>query len=349
MSRRALLGCFGAVLISGGAAAQSPRVPFAPQLQLTWASSLAGEPDYETVLTVLQADSGEAVIQVAWNRGTERKWRSVERPLSTRERRLARSFYFYSSTSDPRQFRGTTQSMLSGAVLKQLKETGRSDVVLLLPSISAVPFRGTLERIGNAAEAFPVLLDGKRVTLPGIRSRGRLRGDREVDFEVLAFDNPEAPWVLDATSKQLDNAGGGRRLLVRIGTAGRGQAMAATLDERCSVSVHDIFFATGSDALDSTSAPALGAIAGTLSAHPDWRITILGHTDSIGSEADNLDLSRRRAQRVRLTLEREYGIAAGRLQSDGRGEKEPLDDNGTATGRARNRRVDLVRACKPGR
>ncbi len=341
-------GWWVGLLLCGGASAQSPKLPFAPHLQLTWASSLAGEPDYETVITVLKADSGEAVLQVAWNRGAERKWRTVERRLSSRERRLARSFYFYSSTSDPREFRGTTQSMLSGAVLRQIKETGRADVVLLVPSLSNVPFRGAMARLGSAPEAFPVLLDGRPVTLPGIRARGRLQGDRPLDFEVLALDNPEAPWVLEATSKQIESRGEGRRRLVRIGTAAREETMASALTERCTVSVHDIFFATGSDALDSTSAPALGAVARTLAAHPDWRLTIVGHTDSIGGEAANLDLSRRRAERVRTTLEQQYRITPGRLRSEGRGERQPVDDNGSAPGRARNRRVDLVRDCKAG-
>ncbi|HEX9892557.1 MAG TPA: OmpA family protein [Gemmatimonadales bacterium] len=347
MRYHSLLLLPAAGLLPGTARAQSPQVPFAPALQLTWASSLSGEPDYETVITVKQVDSGEARLTIAWNRGARREWQSVERRVSSRERRLARSFYFYSSTSNPREYRGTTQSLLSGAVLNQLKSAGRADVVLLVPSLSNLPFRGTLQRAGTGAEPFPVLLNGKRVMLPGIRARGQFKGDRLLDFDVLVWDNPEAPWVLEATSKQVEEDRGGRRLLVRIGTDARGQEVASTLDERCTVSIHDIYFATGSDALDSTSAPALGAIARTLESHPDWRITIVGHTDSIGADAANLDLSRRRAERVRTTLVGEYGIAADRLKSDGRGEKQPLDDNGTISGRARNRRVDLVRACKP--
>jgi len=327
--------------------AQAPRPPFAPDLQLTWASSISGEPDYETVITVLRVDSAEATVRVSWNRGAERKWQSTERRVSSRERRLARSFYFYSSTSNPREFRGTNQSLLSGTILGELKKSGRSDVVLLLPELSSIPFRGTLQRVGAGTEPFQVLMDGKPVTLQGIRARGQFQGDRLVEFEVLVLDDPEAPWVLDATSRQVEKDRGGRRLLVRIATNSREREVSSALDKRCTTSVHDIYFATGSDALDSTSAPALTAIAHALDSHRDWRVTIVGHTDSIGGDAANLDLSRRRADRVRATLVGEYGIAGERLTADGRGEKEPLDDNGTATGRSRNRRVDLVRACKP--
>jgi outer membrane protein OmpA-like peptidoglycan-associated protein len=329
-------------------AAQGPRVPFARNLQLTWASSLGGEPDFETVITVLQVDSGEARLRVSWNRGAERRWQAVEGKLSSRERRLARSLYFYASSSDPREFRGSTQSMVSAAIHGELSRTGKANVVLLMPGVSNVPYRGTLQRVGTGTEPFPVLLDGRPVTVRGLRARGTLTGDRTTEFEVLMLDDPEVAWVLEATSSGGEKLKGGRRLLVRIATQAGEAAVASTLEKDCVVSVHDIDFASGSAALDSTSAPALSGIAATLGQHGDWRITIVGHTDSIGTAAANLDLSRRRAERVRSTLAGQYGIAADRLKAEGRGETAPIDDNGTLFGRARNRRVDLVRPC-PGK
>lgn len=80
--------------------------------------------------------------------------------------------------------------------------------------------------------------------------------------------------------------------------------------------------------------------------HPDWRVKIIGHTDSIGTAAANLDLARRRAERVRQTLISGHGVASARLRAEGKGETQPIDDNGTLTGRARNRRVELTRACR---
>lgn len=327
--------------VPGPACAQAVKVPFTRDLQLTWASTLAGEPDYEHVVTVVQVDNGEARLRVSWNRGLERKWQSVERRVSSRERRLARSLYFYSSARDFREFRGTNQSLASSAILGELKRTGRSDIVLLMPNVSTAPFRGTIERVGSGTEAFPVLLNGRPVKLPGLRARGMM-GVQRVDFEVLVLDDPEAPWILEAFSKRT----GGSRQLVRIATDAREPDVASALEKRCITSVHDIYFATGSDALDSTSTPAFEAIARTLERHPDWRITIVGHTDSIGTAASNLDLARRRAEKVRAILVGQHRIATGRLRAEGRGETEPLDDNGTIPGRSRNRRVDLVRACR---
>lgn len=346
--RAVALGLLGPVLAGTGLGAQPPSVPFARGLQLAWASSLAGEPDYETVLTVLQVDSGEARIRVSWNRGAERRWRSAERPVSDRERRLARSIYFYGSEKDARQFRGTNQSMASAAILRELKQAGRSNVILLEPSVSPVPFRGVLERVPGGTEPFQVLIDGRPVTLPGLRARGTLTGEHATEFELLLLDDPETPWVLEATARRVGQAEGGRRLLVRIATDHREAAVSTALAEGCSATTHDIFFATESDLLDSTSVPALAAIARILAGHTDWQVTIVGHTDSVGTAASNLDLSRRRAARVRTALIEDHRVAANRLKADGKGETVPIADNATLAGRARNRRVDLVRACPKG-
>jgi outer membrane protein OmpA-like peptidoglycan-associated protein len=333
------------VLAPAGLGAQNVRLPaVAPGLQLTWASSLRGEPDYETVITITGVDSAETRYRIAWNRGLEHKWRAMDRRVSNRVRRTARALTLDVRLTDPPDDRGSPQSVVSGAVLRDLKGTGRSDLVLLIPSHSPQPFRGAIQRVGSGTESFPVLLDGRRATVPGIRGRGDLRGDGPLDFEVLLLDDPDSPWVLEAISK----VSGGRRQLVRIGTTARERDVAQALETNCTATVHDIYFASGSDVLDSTSTPSLDVIARTLTRHADWRVTIVGHTDSIGAAPANLELSRRRAERVRTTLVSQYDIAAGRLRAEGKGETQPLDDNGTLPGRSRNRRVDLVRACGPG-
>lgn len=337
-----------ACLLPARAAAQEARVPFEAGLQLTWAIVMPGEPDYEAVLTVLTADTLEAGIRWSWNRGAERVWKEAERRLSTRERRRARSAYFYAAEGDKNEYRGSTPAMISAVVLEELKTTGRAEVVWLYPQLSVRPFRGTLERVGSEIEAFPVLLDGKPVTLPGIRARAVLTGEFDATKEVLFLDDPEAAWELDAAAEtEAEGVRTGHLRLVRIGTGAREPQVAGALEEECRTSVHDIYFATGSDVLDTTSSPALKAIAAALLSHPEWSVTIIGHTDSEGSEELNLDLSRRRARRVLETLVADYGIEAERLRSEGRGETEPVADNRTPEGRAMNRRVDLERPCGP--
>ena len=80
-----------------------------------------------------------------------------------------------------------------------------------------------------------------------------------------------------------------------------------------------------------------------LKRHPDWKLKVEGHTDSISADDYNLKLSMRRATAVKDALVTRYGIAAARLTPDGLGETKPRATNDTLAGRARNRRVELVR------
>ena len=80
-----------------------------------------------------------------------------------------------------------------------------------------------------------------------------------------------------------------------------------------------------------------------LKTHPDWKLQVDGHTDGVGNDAANLDLSKRRSAAVKAALVGRYGIADGRLSTAGHGESSPQATNDTAEGRARNRRVELSR------
>lgn len=109
------------------------------------------------------------------------------------------------------------------------------------------------------------------------------------------------------------------------------------------VDVYGIYFDFASDSLRPESEPVLREIATVLDAHPDWKLTITGHTDSIGGAASNLELSRRRSARVRRALVEQFHVADARLATSGSGAGQPKDVNTTVEGRARNRRVELVR------
>jgi len=86
---------------------------------------------------------------------------------------------------------------------------------------------------------------------------------------------------------------------------------------------------------------ALDRIAAVLAPVSATDIEIFGHTDSIASELHNLQLSIRRAENVAEYL-RIRGISLARLRADGKGESEPIADNGTEDGRAKNRRVEIL-------
>jgi len=109
------------------------------------------------------------------------------------------------------------------------------------------------------------------------------------------------------------------------------------------VDVYDIFFSFNSDRLRPESEPTLREIAALLRTRADWSLSIEGHTDGIASDTFNLELSRRRAASVKAALVSRHGVSAARLASAGFGESRPRDSNDTLDGRARNRRVELVR------
>jgi outer membrane protein OmpA-like peptidoglycan-associated protein len=87
----------------------------------------------------------------------------------------------------------------------------------------------------------------------------------------------------------------------------------------------------------------LKEIAGVLTENADLKVQIVGHTDSDGDAAANLDLSRRRAASVKAALTGEFKIDAARMDTDGKGETEPTDKNDTAAGKANNRRVEFIK------
>ena len=100
-------------------------------------------------------------------------------------------------------------------------------------------------------------------------------------------------------------------------------------------------FASGQASLTATAAASVEALGIYLAAVPGGVVQVLGHTDSQGEEAANQALSERRAQQVRATL-----VAAGldrdRVTAQGLGESQPVADNASAGGRARNRRVEII-------
>jgi outer membrane protein OmpA-like peptidoglycan-associated protein len=91
------------------------------------------------------------------------------------------------------------------------------------------------------------------------------------------------------------------------------------------------------------SRPVLKEIAETMAKYPDLRILIEGHTDNTGTAAGNLTLSDARAAAVKAALVADFAIAADRLTTKGMGDTAPAAPNTTATGRAQNRRVEIVK------
>jgi outer membrane protein OmpA-like peptidoglycan-associated protein len=124
-------------------------------------------------------------------------------------------------------------------------------------------------------------------------------------------------------------------------TAGTGVEVERTADNRLKLDIpSDISFATGSAAIKPDFRPILGRFASSLNNNPVTEVTIVGHTDSSGSDAINNPLSLNRAASTRAYLVRQ-GVSANRISIDGRGSREPIAANDTAENRAKNRRVEI--------
>ena len=99
-------------------------------------------------------------------------------------------------------------------------------------------------------------------------------------------------------------------------------------------------FETGINVILPGAEPVLQAAAATLNLYPDVQIEVAGHTDSVGNEETNRELSQQRAEVVRQLLI-DFGVDENRLTAVGYGESQPIQDNVTSVGRAANRRVEL--------
>lgn len=132
-----------------------------------------------------------------------------------------------------------------------------------------------------------------------------------------------------------------RKQQMEQATQGTGVDVTRTPDNQLKLNVpSDISFPVNSAAVQPSLRPVLDSFANSLKDDPNTQVRIVGHTDSSGSDAVNNPLSLERAQSVRDYLA-DRGIAPSRVTATGRGAREPIADNGTATGRAQNRRVEI--------
>jgi OmpA-OmpF porin, OOP family len=104
-----------------------------------------------------------------------------------------------------------------------------------------------------------------------------------------------------------------------------------------------ILFDVNSDKIKSESYGTLKEIAGVLKDNPTIKVKIVGHTDSDGDDKANLELSKKRATAVKAALIKEFSISEDNLETDGKGESEPVDKNTTSEGKANNRRVEFIK------
>ena len=216
---------------------------------------------------------------------------------------------------------------LSGA--KSFEDLGKQ--------LDASKASGTLTRVEATAVPFPVLINGQRTMLPAIHARGTF-DDLHADFYFL--DDPDNPIALKWTTGSQT----GNLQVVQITYAAmKPPQIEDALKESGRAEVHGIYFDFGSATIKPESEPALKEIGDAIAKNPSWTLSVEGHTDNIGGDATNMELSRRRADAVKQALTTQYHVSPAKLTTAGFGATRPKESNDTPEGRARNRRVELVK------
>jgi outer membrane protein OmpA-like peptidoglycan-associated protein len=258
-----------------------------------------------------------------------------------------RDAYFYrteASEAVPRVVSPTTMFSLSQRSFQELKSTGntRHRYIQIYNGWrrKAQPLEedtdGTLHSGPSDREPYKIIVNDRQVELPtivGVTNRGT---PNQTTAKVL--DDARFPLVLD-----YDRPGTGFRIRFARISYPTGSELEKQLAVEKHVDVYGIYFDFASDRLRPESTPVLSEIAGVLANNAGWTLTINGHTDNIGGDASNLELSRRRSESVRRALVEQYHINAARLITAGFGASQPKESNATADGRGKNRRVELVR------
>ena len=276
----------------------------------------------------------------------------------------------------PETLPGSTAVGVSRKVLTALKTKGEAELrvpeggiagalgsllggLLSSPEVdSATMKQGTLKRVGAKPVPFRVILNDDPVELMAIHARGQL-GEDPAEFWILDDgDNPLAlKWEVADTRLQVirlsypegapsttKEAGPATSATAAVNAAaGTARRIEEDLAKDGRSIIYGIYFDFASDRIKEESEPVLSEIAQVLRTNPTWNLNVEGHTDNIGSDADNLELSRRRSAAVKQALTTRYKIDLNRLQTSGHGESRPKDRNDTMDGRARNRRVELVK------
>jgi outer membrane protein OmpA-like peptidoglycan-associated protein len=312
--------------------------------------------DYEMVVAIRNVDPNGFLSSVrieARNENGESLDLTIQRRVAAADLASSRLQIMGFHTDDPTAIEGTTSLGPSLGVMRDLVATGRSQY-------STRNFRGLatndgeLVRATDTPVAFPILLNGERVEIPAVRATGELRYGRNFrEWEFLLLDHPTHPvtlrFAVGNENAALDAAPPvAVRQVVRINfplDEAEDEALEESLSRECRVEVPGVYFDFNRDTLDPESNRALGSIAAVLRRQPDWNVAIEGHTDNVGSDAYNLDLSARRAETVQRALIQDFAVGRGRLSAQGFGENRPVETNDTIEGRARNRRVELVRNC----
>jgi outer membrane protein OmpA-like peptidoglycan-associated protein len=360
--------CLALLLVTTAAvsATAATAIPLVQGLTLVRAAS-ERQGDYESTLTIDSLDEqGILHLNVSADlpdpSGGKARAVTFNRDVSADDREHARTYkYLFSMGAE--EYPGTTAMGVSGDVIRDLRTIGKASVTLdgqlgglagLLggilegvagggdpnkPGQSYLSASGTIHVVEKTPVPYPIIVNDAVVSLFAWHVKGEFAQDgAPVPVEGYILDDP-------ANAVTLRCAFGKDRMdttRISFPTESPVKSLETALAKEHRAVIYGIYFDFNSAAIKPRSTAVLHTIADVMKKNADWVLTIEGHTDNIGGDAANQDLSSRRAAAVRAALIL-LDIPAQRLLASGFGASVPRDTNATLAGRARNRRVELTR------
>ncbi len=325
-----------------------PKIPFVAGLSIVKAVTTP-EGDYEALGVIESIDaSGYRVVASAELPGESGKpvRRVITRKVLAADQVSSHRMRPYFQTGDALSFPGTVPGF-STAAINDLRSAGKisyTKVSVATNANGAVVEREHACQLARVVDALPtraVLVNGRDTQLPVLHAKGTCAGDKGPQLEeFFLVDDPANPITLQYGAARSSVA------LIRIEypePKGSGMSIESALAKKEVAKIYGIYFSFSSADIRPESERVLKEIAGVMETHPDWKLRVDGHTDGVGNDVANLDLSKRRASAVRDALIKRHGSDGRRLTVGGYGESVPQATNETPEGRARNRRVELRR------
>jgi outer membrane protein OmpA-like peptidoglycan-associated protein len=357
---------------SGAAPSQGPadkvdpaKIPFKPGMLMVDAWRRFNG-DVEGIVTIDSVEKNKIVFRhsstgfpsVTSTQGTPV---DTTRTLCRNDLDAAHIFMTEHEADFPNIFPGTTALRMSSQFFQQIKSTGkihwqyREYFAMGSPGrFVPFPWQGDLARVESQDVLFPLILNDQQVQVPTIHLKGKVDfsgmpklkkllpasfGDNE-EAELYVTDNPDNPICLLYKQGDVFQV---KYVKITVPVEKQIPQLEEQLAKQKKAIVYGIYFDFDKDTIKPESEPVLKEIVKAMTDNPDWKLRVDGHTDNIGGDAHNLDLSKRRAASVKKALVERYNISADRLTTNGFGASSPIDRNDTLEGRARNRRVELSR------
>jgi outer membrane protein OmpA-like peptidoglycan-associated protein len=352
-------------VIAAGQETKKGVAPLVEGLTVVTAIHEPGKGDFESIKKIDAVSAASVHIVYDNDRGGDPA--TSGRTVRREDLKTARKYRNFFTSNQDKTFPGWTALGPSRAVVQDLLTSGEAAFTFQITGgTDRDALSGTLKKTGT--DKYPVLLNGNRVELDAVKAEG-IFGTYKVEFWIL--DDSEQPLTLryyayrdfppellarleeaaKKAGKTVPKLSEHRLDVVKIEVppqatntnAQNSDNLEQKLEQEGRAEVYGIYFDFGKDRIKPESEPVLKEIAGLLTKNAAWKLSIEGHTDNIGGDAYNLDLSNRRAAAVKTALVSQYSVASDRLTTIGYGASRPKESNDTLAGRARNRRVELVR------